>query len=261
MAQAGYVTPIRQRNPPEIDLVQNSGVDFEFSFAFQPIVSSETRMIVSFEALVRGPQGEGSAKVFEKVDDQNLYGFDRACRMKAIHLASRLKLCRNLNLNLFPFGTYQTGMNIRATLRAAVSCGFPAENIIFEVTESERLTDHRRLVDIIKMYHEFGFRTAIDDFGTGYSGLNLLVEYQPNFLKLDRNLIADIHASEVKQTIFQGIGFICNKLNIDIMAEGVEKAEEFRWLRDAGVSLFQGYYFARPAFEALPEVPQELFQV
>ena len=94
-------------------------------------------------------------------------------------------------------------------MRASESFGFPIQNIVFEVTESEMLTDHRRLIDIIKMYQEFGFQTAIDDFGTGYSGLKLLVEYQPSYVKLARHLIADIHANEIKQTVVQGIGFIC----------------------------------------------------
>lgn len=236
-------------------------MDFEFSFAFQPIVNAETRRIISFEALVRGPHGESSADVFSQLDEENLFGFDQACRLKAIHLASRLKLHRNLHINLFPFGMYQTGMNIRATIQAAVDYGFPAGNIIFEVTESEKLTDQRRLIDIIKMYQRFGFQTAIDDFGTGYSGLKLLVEYHPNYLKLDRNLIADIHQSEVKQVIFQGIRFICERLNIELMAEGIEKPEEFHWLRLAGVNYFQGFYFAAPAFEALPEVARELFAI
>ncbi len=234
------------------------GVDFEFSFAFQPIVNADTREIISFEALVRGPNGEPSTDVFSHVGE-NLYGFDQACRIKAIHMASRLKLRKNLNINLLPFGSYQTGMNIRATLRASESFGFPIQNIVFEVTESEMLTDHRRLIDIIKMYQEFGFQTAIDDFGTGYSGLKLLVEYQPSYVKLDRHLIADIHANEIKQTVVQGIGFICKKLGVGLMAEGVEKFEEYSWLRGTGVNLFQGYYFAEPAFESLPEVAVGLY--
>ncbi len=255
------MTP-RQRSKHSAEKFSNiGGVDFEFSFAFQPIVNAETRKVISFEALVRGPHGESSVDVFSQLKEENRFGFDQACRLKAIHLASRLKLRRNLNINLLPFGTYQTGMNIRATMQAAVDFDFPVENIVFEITESEMLTDHRRLIDIIKMYQEFGFQTAIDDFGTGYSGLKLLVEYHPNYLKLDRNLIADIHQNEVKQAIFQGIGLICNRLKIEMMGEGIEKPEEFDWLRRAGVNYFQGYYFARPAFEALPEVARELFAI
>ena len=71
------------------------------------------------------------------------------------HLELTIKLNKQLNINLLPFGSYQTGMNIRATLRASENFGFPIQNIVFEVTESEMLTDHRRLIDIIKMYQEF----------------------------------------------------------------------------------------------------------
>lgn len=234
------------------------GVDFEFSFAFQPIVNADRREVVSYEALVRGPNGEPATDVLSQVGE-NLYGFDQACRIKAIRMASELKLTKQLNINLLPFGSYQTGMNIRATLRASENFGFPVQNIVFEVTESEMLTDQRRLIDIIKMYQEFGFQTAIDDFGTGYSGLKLLVEYQPNYVKLDRHLIADIQTNDVKQAVVLGIGFICKKLGVGLMAEGVEKFEEFSWLRAIGVNLFQGYYFASPAFESLPDVAVGLY--
>lgn len=234
------------------------GVDFDFSFAFQPIVNAATREVISFEALVRGPCGEPSAEVFAKVPRENLYRFDQACRVKAIHMARRLNLQTHLNINLFPNAIHLTGMNIRSTLQASFQEGFPVENLIFEVSEAERLIHYTRVVQIFKSYEDFGFQTAIDDFGTGYSGLRMLAEYQPNYIKLDRNIIADIHANRVKQIIVQGISGICRQLHIEMIAEGVEKAEEYQWLREAGITLFQGYYFARPAFEALAEVPMRL---
>jgi EAL domain-containing protein (putative c-di-GMP-specific phosphodiesterase class I) len=236
-------------------------IDFDFSFAFQPIVNAEKGEIISYEALVRGPKGEPATDVLTHLNQENLYEFDRACRTKAIKLASRLKLRQNLHINLLPFGTSLTNNNINATLKTSAECGFPLERIVFEISESETLTDQRRLIDIIKLYQDFNFQTAIDDFGTGYSGLNLLIEYQPNFVKLDRNLIANIHENQVKQTILQGIKMICRKLNIGVMAEGVEKAEEYSWLRASGVIFFQGFYFACPAFEALPEVSSDSYCV
>jgi len=242
-------------------LTSDPQIDFDFSFAFQPIVNAAKGEVVSYEALVRGPKGEPAMDVLTRLNQENLYGFDRACRTKAIKLASRLNLRQNLHINLLPFGTIQTNSNIHATLKTSAECGFPLEHIVFEITESETLTDQRRLIDIIKLYQDFSFQTAIDDFGTGYSGLKLLVEYQPNFVKLDRNLIADIHENEVKQTILQGIKLICRKLRIEMMAEGVEKAEEYSWLRALGVNFFQGFYFACPAFEALPDVSAASFCV
>ena len=236
-----------------------SGVNFDFSFAFQPIVNANTRQVIAFEALVRGPEGEPSADVFCRVPRTKLYGFDQACRVKAIKLARRLNMQTRLNLNLFPNALYRTAFNIRATLQASLDCGFPTENIVFEVSEAEKLVDYARVVDIFEAYEGFGFQTAIDDFGTGYSGLKLLVEYQPNYIKLDRNLIANIDRDPVKQTIVKGISRICKQLGIEMMGEGVETVREYSWLRGIGTNIFQGYYFARPAFEALEEVSPALF--
>ena len=236
-------------------LLDSSGnIDFEFSFAFQPIVDARKHEIVSFEALVRGPRGEPAASILKRVSDNNIMRFDELCRWKAIEIASRLKMPKSLNINISAKGLYQVDLNITATFKASINNGFPVENIIFEVTESEDLTDQKTLLKNLKLLREFGFLTAIDDFGMGYSGLNLLLEYQPNFIKLDRNLISNIHRNKVKQSVFSGIQMMCNDLSISMVAEGVETAAEYTWLHNAGIDIFQGYYFARPAFETLPNV-------
>lgn len=240
--------------------IEGSGeIGFEFSFAFQPIVDVRNRQIVSYEALVRGPHGESSASVFAQVPRNNFQKFDEICRQKAIYLASQLKIPNNLNLNLFAPGIYEVDLNITATFRASAHSGIPVENIIFEVIESESLTDHRNLLQYLRIIQEFGFKTAIDDFGAGYSGLKLLVQYQPNYIKLDRVLISNINDEPIKQNIFSGIRNICQSLSIDMVAEGVETVQEFHWLQEAGVNIFQGYYFARPAFEALPDVAHRVY--
>jgi EAL domain-containing protein (putative c-di-GMP-specific phosphodiesterase class I) len=232
---------------------------FKFSFAFQPIVDVRNREIISFEALVRGPHGESSASVFAQVPKNDVMRFDEICRRKAIHLASRLNIPNRLNLNLSAESIYEVDLSITATFQASILCGIPAENIIFEVLESESLTEQHNLIRYLRLIQEFGFATAIDDFGAGYSGLKLLTEYQPYFIKLDRHLIGNIHQDYVKQRIFSGIRKICDSLYIQIVAEGVENVGEYHWLHEAGISIFQGYYFAKPAFEALPDVAGKIF--
>lgn len=231
----------------------------EFSFAFQPIVNARTREIVSYEALVRGPHGEPSASVFARVSEPNWARFDEACRRKAIFLASRLKIPHRLNLNMAPQSIREVDQNITTTFRASVQSGIPVENIVFELLESESLTDQRDLLKYLLILQGFGFKTAIDDFGVGYSGLKLLVKYRPDYIKLDRDIISNIHEDGVKQSVFSGIRHICECLSIEIVAEGVETADEFHWLQEAGIDIFQGYYFARPAFEALPDVADKVF--
>jgi EAL domain-containing protein (putative c-di-GMP-specific phosphodiesterase class I) len=242
-------------------LEENGDMGFNFSFAFQPIVDVRNREIISFEALVRGPKGESSASVFAQVPRNEILKFDKLCRHKAIHLASRLNNPNSLNLNLVAESIYEVDLSIMATFQASKQSGFPAENIIFEVLESESLTEQRSLVRYLRLIQEFGFATAIDDFGAGYSGLRLLAEYQPYYIKLDRHLIGNIHQDYVKQRIFSGIRKICDSLSIQIIAEGVESAGEYHWLHEAGIIIFQGYYFARPAFEALPDVANKSFSL
>ncbi len=234
-------------------------IGFEFSFAFQPIVNANNREIMSFEALVRGPHGEPSSSVFAQVAPDDFSRFDEMLRREAIYLASRLKIPNLLSLNLSAKGLYEIDMSITAPFQASINSGIPVENIIFEVLETDNLTAQRNLVRYLQLIQDFGFKTAVDDFGAGYSGLKLLVKYQPNYIKLDRQLIGDIHHSPIKQSVFSGINQICRRLGIEVVAEGVEKAGEYYWLRDNGVSFFQGYYFARPAFEALPEVPDRAY--
>lgn len=229
-------------------------LDFAFSFAFQPIVDTSQSRIVAYEALVRGLGGEPANSVFEHVNAENLYRFDQHCRVKAIQIASRLGLTERLHINFMPNAVYDPARCIRTTLAAAKECGFPTERIVFEVVESEQITDHAHLKRIIKYYSETGFLTAIDDFGAGYAGLNLLAEYQPHIIKLDRQLIIGIHDNYVKQVIVDAIIGVCNKLGMELLAEGVELEEEYHWLHRAGISLFQGYYFARPGFECLPQL-------
>jgi len=242
-----------------VPLTTSGEIGFEFSFAFQPIVDVRNREIISFEALVRGPRGEPSASVFAQVPKDNFLKFDEICRKKAIYLASRLKIPNQLNLNLAAPGIYEVDLNITATFRASIQSGIAVENIVFEVLETESLTDQRNLLKYLQIIQDFGFKTAIDDFGVGYSGLKLLVDYQPNYIKIDRYMISNIHQDIVKQSIFSGIQQICKPLSIELVAEGVECAEEYHWLLDSGISIFQGYYFSRPVFEALPEIANKVF--
>ena len=227
---------------------------FDFSFAFQPIIRASSSEIIAYEALARGTEGQPFPEVWKHVTEDNLYRFDQACRVKAIKLATELGMTTALNINFTPNAVYRPELCIRTTLQAAEEYDFPIERIHFEVTEGENVRDKAHLVGIIRTYQELGFSTFIDDFGAGYSGLNLLAEFQPDCIKIDRGLISDIREHAPRQAIVEGILYTCRKLDINVLAEGVETAEEYRWLLDAGVDLFQGYHFARPAFEQLVEV-------
>lgn len=227
---------------------------FPFTFAFQPIVDMAHGRVFSYEALVRGPEGESAFSVLERVTAENQYAFDQACRVRAITLAARLGIDVKLNINFLPNAIYRPEVCIRSTLAAAAEMAFPIDRIVFEVTEGENVADHGRLVAIFREYARLGFKTAIDDFGAGYAGLGLLADFQPDFVKIDMKLVRDAGHDRTKQAILRAVIAMCRELAVTVIAEGVETRDEFAWLQDAGVELFQGYYFARPAFEALPAV-------
>ena len=125
---------------------------------------------------------------------------------------------------------------------------------MFEFTENERLTDTGHVARIIAEYKRLGFVTAIDDFGAGHAGLNLLASFQPDILKIDMELIRGIGDSPARQAIVSGIMVMARALGITVIAEGIETQRELSTLREAGITLFQGFLFAKPAIETLPEV-------
>lgn len=125
---------------------------------------------------------------------------------------------------------------------------------MFEFTENERMTDPAHVQRIVEAYRALGFWTALDDFGAGYAGLGLLARLQPDLIKIDMELLRDIHLGRAKQAIVAGIVGIAREMEVSVLAEGVESLDELTVLRATGISLYQGYYFAKPAFMSLPAV-------
>ncbi len=238
------------------------GKDLPFSIvmAFQPIVDMVERRVWGYEALVRGTNGEGAAAILAQVTDDERYRFDQLCRVTAIETAGRLfeDPRTKLSINFMPNAVYEPAACIRTSLSAAERVGFSRERLMFEFTEDERVMDDGHLRHIVEEYRRFGFTTAMDDFGAGYAGLSLLANFQPDIIKLDMALIRNIHLSPARQTILVGLVFIARSLGVAILAEGVESREELIVLRAAGIRLFQGYLFAKPAIERLPDIASGL---
>jgi EAL domain-containing protein (putative c-di-GMP-specific phosphodiesterase class I) len=237
----------------------NGELGFEIQMAFQPIVDVVKREVYSYEALVRGMNGESAYSILSQVSEENKYRFDQLCRVTAIETMAKLDNSARVNINFLPNAIYDPETCSRRTLAAAQKYGFPHENIIFEVTEHEEVENYDLLKSIFETYHGKGFKAAIDDFGEGYAGLNLLAEFQPSLLKLDMKLIQGIATDRVKQSILAGTLVTARSLGIEIIAEGIETEEDYRCLCEHGVELMQGYYFAKPAIGALPQVDSALF--
>jgi len=251
MSNAG---PMPSRGAGQAQSTASPSLAPAFSYAFQPIVDTVAREVFSYEALIRGRANEAAFRVLERVPDDLKHQFDQDSRIQAINLATRIGLKCNLNLNFLPRSLELCADSIGSTCKAAADNFLPLERIVLEMTEGEVIHDHVHFAALLNEYRGMGIKLAIDDFGAGYSGLNLLAEFQPDHVKIDMNLVRGIEKHGPRQAIVRGIAQVCGDLGIDIIAEGVETLQEFRWLEDHGIRLFQGYLFAKPAFEKFPSV-------
>jgi len=230
----------------------DSTLDFAFSMAFQPIVDMRDLSVFAYEALVRGPGDSPAADVLARVTSANRHAFDQQCRMRAIETASQLGITVRLSVNVMPAAAQDAGSALRATQAVALHAGITCDRIVFEASEVDRLTDPLGFRAVMGEYKRHGFETAIDDFGDGFASLSFLADFQPDYLKLDMNLIRGVDTDKPRQAIVAGITKVAELIGTTIIAEGVETAAEMRTLRDLGIPIMQGYLFAAPALEALP---------
>lgn len=225
--------------------------------AFQPIVDIELGTPFAYEALVRGPAGEGAFTILDKVTQDNRYAFDQACRVKAIETAIAAGIVATgarLSINFLPNAVYSPMACIQLTLRTAAANGFPLDRLIFEFTENEHMASPDHVGSIIDTYRRIGFSVAIDDFGAGHAGLDLFARFNPDMVKIDMDLVRGIDDDARRRAVVRAIVGLCRELDTLLIAEGIENEGEANTLRDLGIRYMQGFLFARPAFERLPEI-------
>jgi EAL domain-containing protein (putative c-di-GMP-specific phosphodiesterase class I) len=228
------------------------------TMAFQPIVDLGAQTIVAHEALVRGAGDQTADDLLGGLTPANRYAFDQLCRTTAIDLACRLGLTCDLHVNFMPEAIHEPNACLRQTLTAARLAGFPFERLVFEVVELRERTDDVNLAAIFAAFRQKHFKVALDDFGAGYSNLSRMEALRPDIVKLDRALIGGCDHDAGRLEIIASIAGLCQSLDIRLIAEGVETQAELAALRHTGVNFFQGFFFAKPAFERL--VPLEYIE-
>lgn len=220
---------------------------------FQPIVhAAEPTRPFAHEALLRGLDPLGAlippGRLFAVARDAGLlFQIDLLARRSAIRDAARHGITGCLFINFNPTAIYDPAFCLRTTVAAIDAAGFSRDQIVFEVTESDRTQDSGHLQRILTFYRNAGFRIALDDFGSGYSSLNLLHQLRPDFLKLDIELIRGVHADPYKALIARKILETARGLGLQTVAEGIETPEELAWVQAHGADFVQGYLLGRPA--------------
>jgi EAL domain-containing protein (putative c-di-GMP-specific phosphodiesterase class I) len=121
-----------------------------------------------------------------------------------------------------------------------------AEHVVLEITERASLEHVVDLRARLGQLRQLGFRLAVDDLGAGYAGLTWFTLLEPDVVKLDMSLTRNVHAEPTKRCLIRGMTIVCRELGIDVVAEGVETADERDVLVSLGCDLLQGYLFAKP---------------
>lgn len=228
---------------------------------FQPIVSmQDTSKIYGYESLLRGIDEQGNlvspGAIFESASESGLLPqVDQAARLSAIEQASLHQLDAHIFINFTPTALYDPVFCLRATVNAINQANISHDRIVFEVVESDHPQDLSHLQNILKFYRDAGFLVALDDIGSGYSSLNLLHQIRPDFLKLDMELIRNVHQDPYKASITEKLLQIAQELGIKTVAEGIECIQELNWLREKGADFAQGYLIARPSAVPVTTIP------
>ena len=216
---------------------------------YQPVVDSNGN-VRSFEALTRWfhPQsGEiPPAKYIPIAEESGLitalgeWTLRTACTAAATWPRD-IKIAINLSPRQFT-----TGNIVQTVISALANTGLAADRLEIEITETVFLENNANTISILRQLHELGVRIIMDDFGTGYSSLSYLRSFPFDKLKIDRSFVEGLGNTEESLAIVRAILMLAKSLQIGVVAEGVETAEQFRILRSEGCEAFQGFFFSRP---------------
>lgn len=263
---------VRVRHQTEVDLRAAIGTS-QIILHYQPVVSTRTGKVTSFEALVRWQhptQGLLQPSSFVAVAEQSglMVPLGDHILEKVFREAS-IFAGLDMAINLSPLQLRQRGLSDRI-VQLARRFAIDPQQIILEVTETMLLDADEVISEALARLRQLGFRTALDDFGTGYSSLSYLSRFEFDKIKIDRSFVSS-GSFEKMRPILEGIVHIGRGLHMKIVAEGVETAAELAMVQALGCNGAQGYHIspplplhAIPAFLANPPeivVPAPIIQL
>ena len=223
-----------------------------FRSVYQPIVSlrpGDNDAVVGYEALLRATGANGPVfpdQLFPAAAEAGwLHVLDRIGRTSAIHGAAGWLEDKLLFVNFVPTTIYRPEVCLRTTTEAAAAAGLRLDQLVFEVTESEHVSDVDHLSGVFDYYRRGGAMVAIDDLGAGYSSLNMLVRLQPDVVKLDKEIVQAL-PGPLSKAVVAAVVSMTHSYGGRVVAECIETAEQADAARDLGVDLGQGWFFGRP---------------
>ena len=239
------------------ELLRNLGHSLssgQVSMQYQPIVDLTTREVVGFEALMRWQhpeQGQVPPKVFIPLAEQS----DLILELGSFALNEAVGQAESWGRTgeqaILPYVTVNLSARqfhdpdlLSMVKEALTASGLAPKRLVFEIKESVALVDVVETKRVIERLDHYGVTVALDDFGTGYSSLSYLALLHPMIIKIDRSFVSPSKASIYNDTLLEAIISLGHKLNMTVLAEGIETQAQLERLRHLRCEAGQGYLFS-----------------
>ena len=217
---------------------------------FQPIMDFRVRAILGYEALIRGPAGSALHRPDQLFAAAARSGvaldLEHACREASLRAFAALRLAGRLFLNVTPGCLLDHKMMNGHTRALLAELGIAPNRIVIELTENQQITDLPGIHEAMLHYRGRGFQIAIDDLGEGFANLRMWSELKPEFVKIDKHFVHGIADDRIKFHFVRAMQDLAEICNASLVAEGIERAEDFACIRDMGIACGQGYFIAVP---------------
>ncbi|MAG65245.1 EAL domain-containing protein [Pseudomonas sp.] len=234
----------------------------EFVVYYQPQAELASGQVTGAEALIRWrhpqrglvPPDEFIPLLEETglINEVGLWVLRRACLDMTTYTQTH-GLCPRVSVNLSA-RQFASGELVQQVAQVLEETGFPPDRLELEITEQILISDLQASKAILGALHDMGVSVAIDDFGTGYCSLAYLKRLPLHVLKIDRTFVAGLPADHNDLAIVEAIILLAHKLDLQVVAEGVETLGQLETLRSLGCDMVQGYYLGKPApLQALAE--------
>jgi diguanylate cyclase (GGDEF)-like protein/PAS domain S-box-containing protein len=230
----------------------------EFFLVYQPIIDLMTGSVKKAEALIRWQHPTKGlispvefipvAEDIGLIVDIGQWVFEQA--------AQTVKHLEQLNIKDFQISVNKSPVQFTANSEAhgdwfdyLSSIGLSGENICVEITEGLLMDTSKNLKEKLLAFRDAGVQVSLDDFGTGYSSLSYLNKFSIDYIKIDRSFINNLSLNKDNYALCEAIIAMAHKLNIKVIAEGIETEYQYNFLKSNGCDYGQGYYFAKPLLE------------
>ena len=219
---------------------------------YHPIIVTKTEQIYGYEALARGVHRElrSPEVLFEVAEEANMiWELSRLLRRRAVEgMINDLQDGQFLFLNIDPHDFDDPAFRSLDPVDLGIT---DPSKVVLEITERTAIKDYPRFQEYLAAFREQGFRFAVDDAGSGYAGLGSIANLAPDYIKLDISLISNIDTNFLKQNLVETMVNFANGQGAMVIAEGVERREEFETVKELGVHFTQGFLFHRPKYAGL----------